>query len=94
MINSGVFVSPKDNKVSENTYKKDKGVLLAVSEGLKKISFPRKGKEHSIAHVTIMNIPPPWLQNGMHLTKQPLQSLMKKFNPHLPENFSWRILIL
>jgi len=41
-----------------NTPKKDTGVFGAVSEGLKKITFSGKGKEHSIAHLTIMNLPP------------------------------------
>lgn len=37
---------------------KEKSVFGAVSDGLKKISFPKRGKEHAIAHLTIMNIPP------------------------------------
>ena len=48
----------KENKAIASQTWKDTRVFSAVSEGLKKISFSKKGKEHSIAHVTIMNLSP------------------------------------
>jgi len=36
----------------------DKGMFGVVADGIKKISFSKKGKSHIIAHVTMMNIPP------------------------------------
>jgi hypothetical protein len=36
----------------------DKGMFGVVADGIKKISFSKKGKNNVIAHVTMMNIPP------------------------------------
>ena len=43
---------------SGSIHNKERGMLGAVSDSLKKLPFPMKGKNDPIPHITIMNVPP------------------------------------